>query len=913
MNFSCSIYKNRTLLTFAVVILLCVLCATLRGVTAQSQLKLTLDPPSPLNGKGKITVADPANATRQFDPSKFKPITQSTAGIVSVTPPTQNDGVFEVTPLKSGATTLTIRYEDGQTVLQGSINVVVPYTEARLQVPQKGEPLKKDEILKLVSGQSIVPTIMGKDFKTQELRQVQSILTSNNPDVVSSSNDKTKLIAQNVTGMADASISVKVDDVPYDPIKVQVIEAIDRIEVISDGVTINKKLPVPEGDTKNLTVKIVGVNGTVYKPSDFPTLNITIGDPEPAVAPFFIKAKRDGDNLQLTTNNLPLGTPLGKQDLILKIQGRGKVDPATGSPTDVTTTIEVSVIQKAGAIKLTSSSPTLIQGGRVVINAVVVGRSGGAVIPSPDVTFSLEKPTDSLWVTLLQSGNEATLVWKNPTDEEIKAANNNQVVPRPQDVVVVATSRLTADSPEITGKIAIEMGEIQGFDFLKIKLNIMDARTATDLYGKVTSDEYYVLTVRLFNDLKDEKTQQGTGKSILAYSSSIEVAVGLEKRFNPGRDSFFPSVISKSEADRLAKLRAEKAAELANTRINNEVTAAQNAQSALMTAINEQYSARQTAINFVNTAIEKKVVAEKSIEHARLTQSKADQNAANIAINDYNTAFISADAALEKARDAEDKVEKLRAAAARAAADRAILNPDISTYFDPSIAINDYKWHPASKYDLNRIMPPPEPTPTPDANGLGLLPPLTDAGLRAMPTQTPTPTPPPSPSPSPAEDEDRQDPPCVGVVTYRPFTFEMMVNTVDRREERSTRSKVFRILDFIGTGTSFVTSVAIPGPSSDLPLGLEKYRNLLIPGLDKLYPNYKEQQRQNIVSQAMKEIEEIPFGSDITRVIFIPKKTIHGLIRGHDVCISEICPYFFKIRVAIVTKQGVVQQGTIAQ
>jgi hypothetical protein len=105
--------------------------------------------------------------------------------------------------------------------------------------------------------------------------------------------------------------------------------------------------------------------------------------------------------------------------------------------------------------------------------------------------------------------------------------------------------------------------------------------------------------------------------------------------------------------------------------------------------------------------------------------------------------------------------------------------------------------------------------------------------------------------------------------------------------------------------------VAVPGPSSDLPIGLEKYRNLLVPGLDKLYPNYKEQQRQNIVSQAMKEIEEIPFASDITRVIFIPKKTIHGLLRGHDVRISEVCPFFFRIQVAIVTKSATIEQGLI--
>ena len=62
---------------------------------------------------------------------------------------------------------------------------------------------------------------------------------------------------------------------------------------------------------------------------------------------------------------------------------------------------------------------------------------------------------------------------------------------------------------------------------------------------------------------------------------------------------------------------------------------------------------------------------------------------------------------------------------------------------------------------------------------------------------------------------------------------------------------------------------------------------------------------------AMKEIEEIPFASDITRVIFVPKRNIHGLLRGHDVRISEICPFFFRIQVAIVTKSAQVEQGTI--
>jgi hypothetical protein len=157
------------------------------------------------------------------------------------------------------------------------------------------------------------------------------------------------------------------------------------------------------------------------------------------------------------------------------------------------------------------------------------------------------------------------------------------------------------------------------------------------------------------------------------------------------------------------------------------------------------------------------------------------------------------------------------------------------------------------------------------------------------------------------------EPTCQGVIKYRPFTFEMMVNTVDRRNERRKRTKIFNVLEFIGTGTSFFTSFLVPGAGSDLPLGLEKYRNLFIPGMERIYRDYKELHRQNIVSQTMKEIEEIPYGSDITRVIFIPKKNIRGLMRGHDVRISEICPYYFNIEVGIIRDKATVQQQITGQ
>jgi len=152
-------------------------------------------------------------------------------------------------------------------------------------------------------------------------------------------------------------------------------------------------------------------------------------------------------------------------------------------------------------------------------------------------------------------------------------------------------------------------------------------------------------------------------------------------------------------------------------------------------------------------------------------------------------------------------------------------------------------------------------------------------------------------------DPRSSEPTCRGFLTYRPYMFEMMVNTVDRREDRGPRGRVLKALGGIGTLGSFVTSVAVPGAQSDWPLGLDKFSNLFIPGIEKLWPSLKETNRQNLVSQTMKTIEEIPFGSDLSRVLFFPKHPFTGLVRNYETRIIQICPYHFKIEVAVITKE----------
>ena len=138
---------------------------------------------------------------------------------------------------------------------------------------------------------------------------------------------------------------------------------------------------------------------------------------------------------------------------------------------------------------------------------------------------------------------------------------------------------------------------------------------------------------------------------------------------------------------------------------------------------------------------------------------------------------------------------------------------------------------------------------------------------------------------------------------YRPYSFEMMVNTVDERDRRTMRSATFRAIDAFTNFMTFLTfsSTSIRG-NGDVDKILNGISNVLVPGFAKLYPDMKDTQRQNFVSMAMKPIEEIPFGSDVSRVLFFPKHSFRGMLPGHEVRISAIDTSYFNIQVAIIKK-----------
>jgi hypothetical protein len=141
-------------------------------------------------------------------------------------------------------------------------------------------------------------------------------------------------------------------------------------------------------------------------------------------------------------------------------------------------------------------------------------------------------------------------------------------------------------------------------------------------------------------------------------------------------------------------------------------------------------------------------------------------------------------------------------------------------------------------------------------------------------------------------------------IPFRPFVYQVVANTHDRRADRSWRNRIFLGANMLGGATSFVTSFLIPNPSSDLPLFLDKYQNLLIPTAEKLFPSMREVQRQNIISLILPPIVEVPYGTDVSKYVFFPKKQIGGILPNHWVRITSISSYNIQVKVGIVQKNN---------
>ena len=131
-----------------------------------------------------------------------------------------------------------------------------------------------------------------------------------------------------------------------------------------------------------------------------------------------------------------------------------------------------------------------------------------------------------------------------------------------------------------------------------------------------------------------------------------------------------------------------------------------------------------------------------------------------------------------------------------------------------------------------------------------------------------------------------------------------MANTHDRRDEHSTRSRILTWANGLSSLASFVTTIAVPAPGNDTRLGLDQFKGLFIPSFEKLFPSLKEVQRQNIISMVMRPLEEIPFGSDVTRILFIPQGKLYGMIPDKVFRIGGVSTLGACAEVGIIKKAG---------
>ena len=462
----------------------------------------------------------------------------------------------------------------------------------------------------------------------------------------------------------------------------------------------------------------------------------------------------------------------------------------------------------------------LLPGGRINIQTVIRKESDGRVHGAENITFKFKNNKDEIWAKLIPEGANASLFWTTPTTQKIRetyaktstdsgATENDKkksAKPLPRrPPVLVLTVKARIDNQTLNREFAVRFLEIEKFAKLDVKINIMDDRTAKDLYGSVAAKDYYVLMVRLFNNLLDEKTKQPTGNSIIAYSGSMEVAVGLEKKYDKKSKSGFSQIISKQDLEDIEKEANELRQKNGEGNSDTDDLGKDLAQE-LKDADNELQEAVRTASKAIREYDKRAEIYENEV-------TIANYKAAQDALTEANNAIYELRSISERIYRLRENIARLKyAKRAQIRADRIGLNA----------AIDDGKWYPVTRLDLSRLINSELVPRFHSFLGVEKMPKLpAPESLKALTNKTVA-----------GRFGKNADPPCYGTITYRPLTFEMVVNTADRRDERSVRSKVFKALNFAGIGTSFVTSFAIPGPRKRSTFGPGKISKPIVAELE---------------------------------------------------------------------------------
>jgi len=473
----------------------------------------------------------------------------------------------------------------------------------------------------------------------------------------------------------------------------------------------------------------------------------------------------------------------------------------------------------------------------------------------------------------------------------------------PGDVTLTFHLKDKAGNDVAQGGLLIHIVAVQGFTPVRVALDIMDETTAGYLFGKRTSQEFYVVRVRLFNNLDKDPTGKFQGQSILAYSESIEAGVAIEKRYDKGSKSRLPDKTFPNDYD--SQNWNPVTEEEFQTRFTHGLENPEN-------FVSSQDRNRLTpkSVNAIPTVA--MVPGEilhlqlfKNLSPVDLNQIGLQTSNANIVNFDRTTNVVTAgsvtgQAILTGTFEGHTYGLVINVCTGMKHAERTVmLQPALSITLGDELTVRtDEKgalWQSSDAFvaDVNsktgKVGLHQSGVVALVANGQrssyilldiqaktsqAVLPPSVDSQLHYLRHR----------------------------FRYRPYTFDMMINSLDPREEHSSRALTFKYLGLAGTLASFMSTIKLLDKSGSYIT--DTYNGLLLPNLAKIFPDMRDTQRQNFVSMVMKPIEEIPFGSDIARVLFFPKQPFRGLVPGHFTRISEIDTSYFNITVAVVNKNN---------
>lgn len=479
------------------------------------------------------------------------------------------------------------------------------------------------------------------------------------------------------------------------------------------------------------------------------------------------------------------------------------VDMCAGDSLNPIATIALQAVSAPVNIKIVPlASNTVIVDQRILIASVVEDADGSPVRRA--VKWTVVNDSDEQYVTLAEGSNGSVEVLG------IKA---------PSDGHAIELQVALADTNALAKKVSIYVRgsrEVVGFQPVDVRIDMLDERTAKDLFGGRAAVEYHIAKIRIVNEL-DRRLNGGPASSLIFFSDALELRVSLEKKaMKKSKGGFVP--ITKDD------------------------------------------------ILFINNW--------KDCSREDLLRIEADTRAVggstcadlqSVEINRCRAVFAR-DKSAEKAAELEGCIAETRIR--RTACERRVLGIAgncgcVEGDIDCLVRCDFWK----SSFSLEQ-------------------------------TETEDP-----------KDSDRDDLPLYRrygqVIPFRPYVYQVVANTHDRRADRSWRSRIFLGMNILGAGASFVTAIAVPGIGSDLPLGLDKYQNLLIPTAEKLFPSMREVQRQNIVSLILPPLVEVPYGTDVSKYVFFPKKQIAGILPNHWVRITSISSHYIKVKVGVVQKSNV--------